>query len=350
MVVEVTTHKNSDIPVDDIGTLHVTMSKYNSSISEHYKNLDYEAALEQSLELMELTDKVFGEDGAHPAIASSRCNAALMNKMLRRHDAAKVLYDEALELYKASVGINHLSYASTLNNMGVLLREMGEEASGIQKLEYYELSFDHFEKVLEIRTLLMTEDENGGDLNHPNIITTKYCLGGSLFSQAKYMSGKNMDKNKEYASVKKRWSDAEMWLRDAFVSSRVNNKETNEDGSEANYIQTLVSASAANNLGVFLKTQDVWSTGGAYVESDDLGVVRGDPEKGALKEARMLLEKSLEFRSTALWIRHPDFVSGAGNLAELYDYVGLADDATKLRKMLMKEFGITGEEEIFERS
>ena len=68
--------------------------------------------------MIEIREATIGED--HPNYATSLNNLAGLLRELGRHDEAEPLYTQAIEIGKATIGEDHPDYAIHLNNLARL--------------------------------------------------------------------------------------------------------------------------------------------------------------------------------------------------------------------------------------
>jgi tetratricopeptide (TPR) repeat protein len=102
-----------------------SLAALNAEVNRLYQLGEYESALAVSVSSVEMAQKLFGME--HPAYASALNNAALLHKVHRQdYAAATQLYQRALDAYAVSVGENHISYLTTLNNLALACRAQGQ--------------------------------------------------------------------------------------------------------------------------------------------------------------------------------------------------------------------------------
>lgn len=118
-------------------------------IRDAYNSGDYQAALDAGLECRDLVKSHFGE--THPVYASTITNIALMYKNLGQMEEATESYEFALQTYKASVGEQHASFATTLFNLGLVYRSLSISSVGMERVTALHHALECFEESLKIR-------------------------------------------------------------------------------------------------------------------------------------------------------------------------------------------------------
>ena len=294
-----------------------------------HSQAEYDHALMRASELVERCENHFGKK--HPVTASSYNDMAVMHKQIGQFKEAKEKFYEALKVYEEIVGVNHLSYASALHNLGVLEKDqsrLDDELSSLERIQTLESSIVQFESALEIRKTSL------GD-HHPDTVTTKTNLGGALTTQLvqdlegqpKKEKGKRQPRMS--TQTKKRWFKAELYLREASQSSADNRHGEIEmetpSGSSKPYVTTLSGARTAQNLAVFLKTKgESIVRKRIKVEGVDVGE--------HFAESKSLYSNALAVRNYFLGPSHPDSISSKYSLAELASFLGDEKGANQLRE------------------
>jgi tetratricopeptide (TPR) repeat protein len=128
----------------------------------------YNDALEAGLECRDLVKSHFGE--AHPVFASTITNIALMYKNMGQMEQAIESYEFALQTYKASVGEQHASFATTLHNLGLVYRALSISSTGMERVQAIERALECFEESLKVRRAIL-------EPGHPDIALSMCNLG-----------------------------------------------------------------------------------------------------------------------------------------------------------------------------
>ncbi|WP_149988949.1 tetratricopeptide repeat protein, partial [Microcystis aeruginosa] len=83
-----------------------------------------EQALPLSQQALKIRGKSLGTD--HPDYATSLNNLAVLYKSMGQYEQALPLHQQALEIRGKSLGTDHPDYATSLNNLAVLYKSMGQ--------------------------------------------------------------------------------------------------------------------------------------------------------------------------------------------------------------------------------
>ncbi|KAG1684655.1 hypothetical protein DVH05_010622 [Phytophthora capsici] len=137
-------------------------------IRDTYNSGDYQAALEAGMQCRDLVKSHFGEN--HPVYASTITNIALMHKNLGQMEEAVESYEFALQTYKASVGEQHASFATTLYNLGLVYRSLAISSTGMERVNSLHRALDCFEESLKIRRNIL-------EPGHPDIALSMSNVG-----------------------------------------------------------------------------------------------------------------------------------------------------------------------------
>ncbi|EEY54415.1 uncharacterized protein PITG_08048 [Phytophthora infestans T30-4] len=137
-------------------------------IRDAYNSGDYQAALDAGLQCRDLVKSHFGEN--HPVYASTVTNIALMYKNLGQMEEAVEAYEFALQTYKASVGEQHASFATTLYNLGLVYRALAISSAGMERVSALHRALDCFEESLKIRRNIL-------EPGHPDIALSMSNMG-----------------------------------------------------------------------------------------------------------------------------------------------------------------------------
>ena len=292
---------------------------------------EYDHALMRATELVDRCEEHFGKK--HPATASSYNDMAVMHKLVGQFKEAKDKFYKALSVYEEIVGVNHLSYASALHNLGVLEKDqarLDDSLSSLERIQVLDSAIVQLEAALEIRKKSL------GD-HHPDTITTKTNLGGAITAQLAQDLEENGTKKgsprvQMSTFTKKKWLKAEIYLREALESSVDNRHEEikikTPSDSPKPYIATLSAARTAQNLAVFLKVKgESIVRKKLKMEGVDVGEL--------FAESKSLYSGALDVRNHFLGPRHPDSISSKFSLAELAAFLGDERGANQLREEIV---------------
>ncbi|GAX19312.1 hypothetical protein FisN_4Lh109 [Fistulifera solaris] len=303
-------------------------------LQELHKAGNARAALKVAEELHQETEKHLGAH--HPATASARSNIGLQLKLLGKWNDSRKQYEQALKIYRATVGHDHASTASVHHNWGTLLRtqlHLDDSLSATDRLSVLEMSLEHLEKAYKIRLA-----ELGAE--HPHTVASRSGWGASLASQI-LQNYKQTTKGVYRSMVPEEvttngWDAAEEHLRQAYVTALANprgrglqNQKTRAktkrqkptQQQQLTTIQTLSAASAGQNLALVLKAR---------------AAVSGDNER--LNEARDLYRQVLQVREKLLPADHPDLYATKFSLAELLQAQGDEEAANAIRQEIVDTY------------
>ena len=292
------------------------------------------AALQVAEELHQETEKLLGAQ--HPATASARSNIGLQLKLLGRWNESRKQYEQAVKIYRATVGHDHASTASVYHNWGTLLRtqlHLDDSLSATDRLSVLEMSLEHLEKAYKIRLAELGPE-------HPHTVASRSGWGASLASQI-LQNYKQTTKGVYRSLVPDEvttngWDAAEDHLRQAYVTALANprgrglqNPKTRAKTKrqkqplqqQLTTIQTLSAASAGQNLALVLKAR---------------AAVSGDDER--LVEARELYRQVLQVREKLLPADHPDLYATKFSLAELLQVQGDEEAANAIRQEIVDTY------------
>lgn len=362
-------NNNNKKPIDQIR--EEAMRDLQVEIAYYNRLAQYDDALTASQLLLEKSMEHFGKE--HPVTASAYNNIGLMHKHLGNFEDSRNNYHSALSIYKETVGQDHASYAASLNNLANLFKSQSmlgnqSESEGgggglkqMERIELLEASIEYFEEALNIR---MNEL---GD-KHPHTITSHSNLGSTIASllilehenRMKQALKENNEKGEKSEPrmkmtkfTKDRWLAAETHLRKALNTSiqnpsgkkvelpNNNEKDTNNNNSllPRDKIQTLTSASAAQNLAVFLKTKASLSIS-IHNDGKEQTQTSQDPNE-MYAEAMQLYKSALYVREELLEQHHPDTIATKYSLAELIQ-TGFNDEeeANRLRQEILDVYNV----------
>lgn len=361
----------SDFPLPDKDK-ELELGQFQSRVQDLFRQGNYRKGLKAAQELLQETDNHFGQNGKykHPATAAAHVNVGLFHKLLGNFDDSRKHYQAAVDLYKATTGTDHASYAAALHNLAALYKDQVHLDTGlrpIDRLTLLEQAVQYFEVAHRIRAAEYGE-------NHPRTVVSKSAWGaclaaqvlqsykqtstpGSMGSNSASNIGGNKEENTEAEAIKISyvsvltadktaglevgWEAAEMHLREALqtsvdhprgpsIEATTNKKsEGGNDIDEEVYshtgkILTLSAATASQNLAVFLKAR-------ATVQEDDRSSAR-------LNEARALYTTVLAVRTELLSPSHPDVYATKHSLAELLDAMNENDRANQIRQEIVDTY------------
>jgi len=92
------------------------LATLKADVREHISSRDYTSALSTAQNALDLSIKHFKLN--HPVTGSCHSDLALVNKELGNYDLSRELYSKAGEIYESTVGKEHPSYATMINNLG----------------------------------------------------------------------------------------------------------------------------------------------------------------------------------------------------------------------------------------
>ncbi len=270
-----------------------------------YERASYSEAEPMYRRALEIKEKSLGYD--HPSIATSLNNLALLYKTQGIYDKAEPMYRRALEIREKSLGKDHPSVAQSLNNLATLYDTQGK----------YEKAEPMYGRALEI-----WEKSLGYD--HPDVATSLNNLAGLYDTQGKY------DK-------------AETLYRRAL---EIKEKSLGTDHPDV--------ANSLNNLALLYYAQ------GKYVEAESmyrralaireksLGTDHPDVAnslnnlaglygaQGKYIEAEPMYRRALEIREKSLGSNHPDVAQSLNNIAELYRAQGKFTEAEPMYRRALE--------------
>jgi tetratricopeptide (TPR) repeat protein len=230
-------------------------------------------AMELAEALVESSEKLFGK--SHPVYASSLNNLALVLKQRGLYLESISKYDEALKIYEQVLGKQHPNVAATLSNLGLLhITVSRHDSKGLSKLQHAEIAYTYLSQALSIREASLNP-------NDPLISVSKYQVASSLKAQNKFKEA-NSFYTQSVEELRKKVGDKHALL-----------------------------ATALNNYGVCLKEMKLYDTA-------------LEKYKEAL-EIRKELYKQYPF--------HHDVITSLNNLAELY----FAQGNNEAGELVMKE-------------
>ncbi|KAF1779662.1 Tetratricopeptide repeat [Phytophthora cactorum] len=244
-------------------------------IRDAYNSGDYQAALDAGLQCRDLVKSHFGEN--HPVYASTVTNIALMYKNLGQMEEAVEAYEFALQTYKASVGEQHASFATTLYNLGLVYRALAISNAGMERVSALHRSLECFEESLKIRRNIL-------EPGHPDIALSISNMG--------VIHWQNKQSEKAFAALVEAVE---------LLEKKVGPKSS-------------LTALAKNNL--------------AYARK----------EAREYDEAIKLYEEVLSVRKQVLGSAHNETIMARHNLAEAYRSSGNEDKAVEIQNEILELF------------
>uniref|UniRef100_A0A6S8C904 Kinesin light chain n=1 Tax=Aplanochytrium stocchinoi TaxID=215587 RepID=A0A6S8C904_9STRA len=124
-------------------------------VRELYAQNNLDKAVATASECVELASSIFGKQ--HPVYASSLNNLALLNKEIGNYTAAIDNYSQSIGIYKEIIGYEHESTATAMNNLAETYKTYGDRSKGMQKHQLYLNSLDLLHDVLAVRKKLLGE-------------------------------------------------------------------------------------------------------------------------------------------------------------------------------------------------
>jgi tetratricopeptide (TPR) repeat protein len=299
---------------DHLGEAHPDVAASLNNLAILYKSQGrYSEAEPLHQEALALRKQLLGE--AHPAVAQSLNNLALLYKSQGRYSKAEPLFQEALALMKQLLGEAHPDVAQSLNNLAGLYKSQGR----------YSKAEPLFQEALALMKQLLGEA-------HPDVANSLNNLAALYYSQGRYSEAEPL--YQEALALRKqllgeahpdvaqslnnlallyasqgRYSEAEPLFQEALALSKQLLGEAHPNV-----------ASSLNNLAGLYKSQ------------------------GRYSEAEPLFQEALELSKQLLGEAHPDVASSLNNLALLYASQGryseaepLYQEALALTKQLLGE-------------
>ncbi|MCT7996488.1 CHAT domain-containing protein, partial [Laspinema olomoucense] len=243
----------------------------------------------------------------HPDYATSLNNLAGLYRQMGRLSDAEPLFRQAMEIRRVQLGENHPDYATSLNNLAGLYRQMGR-LSDAEPL---------YLQAMEIRRVQLGE-------NHPSYATSLNNLA-SLYNAIG------------------RFRDAEPLYRQAMEIHKVQLGENHP--SYATSLNNL--ASLYNAIGRFRDAEPLYRQAmeihkvqlgenhPSYATSlDNLASLYN--AMGRFRDAEPLLQQAMEIRQVHLGENHPSYATSLNNLASLYNAIGRFRDAEPLLQQAME--------------
>ena len=204
-------------------------------------------------------------------------NIALMHKNMGQLDEAIEAYEFALQTYKASVGEQHASVATTLYNLGLVYRAVALSSTGLDRVTALHRALECIQESLKIRREIL-------EPGHPDIALSLSNMG--------VIHWQNKQPDKAFA----------------MLTEAVEMLET-KTGAES-----VLTALAKNNL--------------AYARK----------EAREYDDAIKLYEEVLSVRKQVLGSAHNETIMARHNLAEAYRASGNEDKAVQVQNEILDLF------------
>jgi tetratricopeptide (TPR) repeat protein len=301
------------------------ISELQQEVRIHHSHGNYSDALKTAQNLLSLSTDHFGK--YHPSTASAMNNVGLMNKLLGKYTEARDNYHQALRVYGDVCGKDHSSYAASLHNLAVLNTSqchLDNSLTQMDRLTLNEQALEYVEEAWKIRSAELGP-------THPLTLASQSHVGSTLANMVIQQATRLSSTTTTTKMSKLRWRQAEDHLREAMNTAITNPRGKAIEKPGQQKITTLSAAAAAQSLAVFLKAK-------ATVDENK-------KDEDALAEAKALYDQVLLVRNELLDPVHPDIIGTKFSMAELLQALGQEDEANKIREELMKDYGVTEEED-----
>lgn len=106
-------------------------------------------ALEIAEKLRALVKEVYGSN--HPVYASTMNNIGMTYRMEAKWDEAIECYTEAVRIYRSQLGERHVNTIVAMENHGHACKALSSTKKGMEKLQYLEAARDLFQEALEAK-------------------------------------------------------------------------------------------------------------------------------------------------------------------------------------------------------
>jgi len=321
---------------DELGDL-------NEKVLRLYKAGKYSDAIPLAQRAVTRAKRQFGAD--HPYVGTTLNNLGLLYKQLGNHGDAEALYKRSLLIRKKVLGPNDLDVANSLNNLGTLYLDDGRYAEAEPLLK---------------RALAISEKTLGPD--HPDVAASlnnlaelyqaqgRYAAAEPLYKRALAINEKSLGPDNPNVATslnnlallyreQGRYADAEPLLKRSFV---IREKAFGTDHPDV--------AAAYDNLASLFREE------GRYAEAEPLlqralairervlgrhhldvaislsnlgGLYR---QEGRIRAAELLFERALRIREKLLGPDHIEVGNAVNNLADVYRIEGRTAEAELLYK------------------
>ncbi len=250
-------------------------------------------------EALEIRKEALGEK--HPAYATSLNNLALLYREMGDHKAALPLYQKALEIHKQVLGEKHPDYATSLNNLAILYRDTGDARSALPL----------YEKALKITRQALGEKHPDHAISLSNLASLYRDMGDTrsalpLFRKALEIFRQALgEKHPNYAG--------------SLLHLAMLYKEVLDHRSALPLSRKAVEI-----------TRQVLGEKHPHHATSLNGLASLYLEMGDAGSALPLYRKGLEIHKRALGEKHPLYATSLHNLAALYQVMGDAGAALPL--------------------
>ena len=273
----------------------------NAQFTKFYQQGRYSEALPVAQRILAILEKSLGPD--HPSVATWLNNLAEMYKQQGRYADAEPLLKRALAIQEKALGPDHPDVARSLNNLAGLYKDQGRYADA---------------EPLYRRALAIRERALGP--NHPNVATSLNNLAGLYQAQGRYADAEPLYKRA-------------LAIREKALGPNHPNVATSLNNLASLYDNQGRYADAEP---LFKRALAIWEKAlgpnHPNVATSLNNLASLYQAQGRYADAEPLLKRALAIREKALGPNHPDVATSLNNLAELYKQQGRYADAEPLYK------------------
>jgi tetratricopeptide (TPR) repeat protein len=316
--------------IDRIGNCYNTLGQYVAA----------EPLFEEALQL---SKKVLGLE--HPDTLTSMNKLAVLYKSKGKYEAAEPLYKETLQLRKKVLDLEHPNTLTSMNNLALLYKSQGK----------YEAAESFYKETLQLRKKVL-------GLKHPDTLGSMNNLAVLYQSQGKYEAAESL--YKEALQLRKKV----LGLEHPDTLTSMNNlallyqSQGKYEAAESLYKEALQlskkvlglehpnTLTSMNNLALLYKSQGKYEAAEPlYKETlqlskkvlglehpNTLGSMNNLADlyqsQGKYEAAESLYKEALQLRKKVLGLEHPDTLTSMNNLADLYKSQGKYEAAEPLYK------------------
>jgi tetratricopeptide (TPR) repeat protein len=230
---------------------------------------------------------------AHPKVAASQSDLALLLRQVGELRPARTLLDKALSSELQAHGEDHPRVATTLGNLAGLLRQLGDLAGA---------------RTLFARALASDIKTRG--VQHPETAITQANLAGLLHENGDLAQARNLYEEALVSQLAAYGDD-----HPAVAATRSNLARVLQHQGASRAARKLFEQALASNIKIYGDDHPVVATNRA-----NLAVLFGDT--GNLSEAQDLLEHALASNLKSYGGRHPEVAVTRANLARVLDKSG----------------------------